>query len=586
MLLAASRARAALPVRSRLGGALRLVCATSLSGMVLKTSLLKESRFGVAYCEARRDTSVAGGSQVKRSARKGDTDRQSNMALLASLLTTYDWVLFGISALCSVLASLMTTAQARIIGKLFDSMGKKDALEGGLTRLLTVFALQAALSFASSTSLSVATTNLGSRLRVSFFSAIIKQDMAILDERKTGELTHQLSQDVASLQTAVRESFTRGVESVTSLVSGSILLYSVSPSISMYLFGLLPLGAFAGTFLGEALRNLSQLSREAANRATGVASECISNVRTIRAFASEEKEIARYAYELQTGADLKTKMAAYSGAFYSSIGLGINLTTLLIMGWGHRLIEQGALTKGDIATIATQVQMLERALARLSVLSASMSKAMKSSQHIFDTIKTKPTVNRASANAIQASRDSLRGEVQLRDVRFSYPSRKDAVVLDNMNIVAHPSEVVALVGASGSGKSTIFALVERFYDPVSGAVLLDGVDLKNYDPQWLRRNIGYVPQKPELFSGTVAENIRYGNPDATQAQIEEAARRANAHDFIKAFPQGYNTVLGQEGLGISGGQKQRIAIARTLLLDPKVLLLGKSELVSSPKGLF
>ena len=519
-----------------------------------------------SLCEARTREIRFDALEVKKA--------KTDSALLASLLTSYDWVLFGLAAICSVLASLMTTVQARFIGRLFDSLGKSGTMEGGLARLLSVFVFQSFLSFASSTSLSIATTNFGVRLRTAFFSSIIRQDMSILDEKKTGELTHQLSQDVAALQTSVRESFTRGVESITSLVSGSLLLFSVSPSMALGLLGLLPLGAFAGTLLGEGLRALSQKSREASNRATGLASETISNVRTVRAFAAEDRETERYAKELQSGSTLKTKMAMLSGAFYSSISLGINLTTLLILGWGHHLIESGKLTKGDIATIATQVQLLERALARLSVLSASLSKSMKSSEHIFETLRRQPKIA-PGVHVLNLDKQSLKGDIEFHNVSFFYPSRKEALVIDSLSFLAKQGETIALVGSSGSGKSTIFNLVERFYDPVSGFITLDNVDIRQLDPHWLRETIGYVPQKPDLFSGTIADNIRYGKLNASKEEIIEAAKRANAHDFIMGFPDGYDTQLGEQGIGMSGGQKQRICIARTLLLDPKVLLLGE-----------
>lgn len=431
---------------------------------------------------------------------------------------------------------------------------------------------QSILSFGAATSLSVATTNLGVALRTSFFNSIIRQDMSKFETSKTGELTHQLTQDVAALQTAVRESFTRGVESVTGLVSGSILLFYVNSSMAIGMLTLLPVGAMAGSFLGEALRSLSAKSRDAANRATGIASESISNVRTVRAFAAEDRETARYKKELDEGSVLKTQMAMYSGAFYSCIGLGVNLTTLIIVGWGHQLVSAGQLTKGDIATIATQVQMLERSLSRLSVLTASLSKAMKNSQHIFSAIRSVPS----QSNGKNIIPKDVRGRIQFQHVGFSYPSRPDKEVLHDVDFEAQPGDMIALVGASGAGKSTVAQLILRFYDPSLGSVMLDGVDIRDVDPFWLRREaIGFVQQEPALFSGTIAENIRYGNPNASMDQVMEAAKRANSHDFIMQFSQGYDTVLGERGVGLSGGQRARIAIARTLLLDPKVLVLDE-----------
>lgn len=496
----------------------------------------------------------------------------SSTQILLSMLSSFDWVLFGLAAICSVLSSLMTTLQARGIGKLFDSLGNKDADMRALTKqLFGVLVMQSALAFASSTSLSAACTNLGVNMRVAYFSKLLRQDMHILDNTKTGELTHQLSQDIAALQTTIRESFTRGVESVTSLIAGTYLLFSLSPPLALGLTVLLPIGAMGGTLLGEGLRTLNHENRLASNRATGVANESLLNVRTVRAFANEDRETQRYAKQLQHAAVIKAKMAALSGAFYAAVSLGVNLTTILIGALGHHFISNGSLTKGDIAAIATQVQMLERSLARLSVLSAQISKAAKASEHIFDTLKRNPIVHGTMRIP------QLKGNLDLYNVSFTYPSRPDALVLDQVNVSAHQGQVVALVGTSGSGKSTLFSLLERFYDADTGNILLDGVDVKQLDPSWLRENIGYVPQKPDLFSGTIEENIRYGakNRPVTHAQVVEAAKRAHAHDFIQALPHGYNTVLGEQGNGLSGGQRQRLCIARTLLLDPKILLLDE-----------
>jgi ABC-type multidrug transport system fused ATPase/permease subunit len=500
---------------------------------------------------------------------------QTHTALLLSLLSPWDWVLYLTSATCSVLVSLTGTMQAKLIGSVFDALGNGgDAATGALLRLLSMFVLHSALGFASSVSLSSATTRLGEKLRVCFFEAVLAQDMDFFDDAKTGELAHQLSHDVGALQTAVRESFTRGVEGVTTLVAGAALLYSTSPTVALAMFTVLPLGAVAGSVFGNLLRNLSQEARKAANRATGIASESMQGIHTVRSFAAEEVVVRAYEKELRRGSKLKQDMALATGAFYAAVQLGINLTTILLCGVGNHLVQTKKLTRGDLAAIATQVQLLERALARLTQLSSQISTALKSSEHIVHIIAHAPLVNTVNTGGRVLSKIS--GSIELRNVRFAYPTRKDAVVLDNLNLVAEPGQVVALVGASGSGKSTIAQLIERFYDVDQGSVRVDGVDIRDLDPQFLRRSIGYVSQHPDLFSGTIRENIRFGcgKPVSDEA-IEQAAMKAHAHAFIMAMPQGYDTVLGEGGAQLSGGQRQRLAIARTLLLDPRILLLDE-----------
>jgi len=227
-----------------------------------------------------------------------------------------------------------------------------------------------------------------------------------------------------------------------------------------------------------------------------------------------------------------------------------------------------------LAAIATQVQLLERALARLTQLSSHISTALKSSEHIVQTIAHVPLVNTVNSGGLVFP--EVKGLIELRHVSFSYPTRKDALVLDNVSLRAEPGTLVALVGSSGSGKSTIATLIERFYDVDSGSVCVDGVNVRDLDPQFLRRSIGYVSQHPDLFSGTIRDNIRFGvGKPVSDETIIEAAKKAHAHNFISAMPDGYDTVLGEGGAQLSGGQRQRLAIARTLLLDPKILLLDE-----------
>jgi len=477
-----------------------------------------------------------------------------------------DKLYYFVAAISSILSSLAASAQGRVIGMLFDTMGMNDfaQLQEPLKQLLGLFVAQSVLSFVSSVALAVAATAFGQKMRVLFYKSSLYKDIQKYDEGKTGELVHNLTQDIASLQTAIRTAFSTGISSVTSIISGSVYLYIASPKLAVCMFTVLPVMSSCAHLLGVLLRGLSEKIRKSTNGATAIANETFSCIRTVRAFGAEERELKRYSTKLEEVSQLKMVMALTAGAFYACIGLGINLITLLICGYGGQLVSTGELTRGGIAAVVTQVQILERSMARLSITSAQLIKAFRSSDHIFDAIHDVPRVNTSKGGlGLTLDPKKVEGEIEFEDVKFKYPSRPDVVVLDRFNLNIKPGEVVALVGQSGSGKSTISALLERFYDVNAGEILIDGVDIRDIRPHNLHEIVGIVSQEPVLFGTTIAENLRYGKPDAEKSEVEQAAKAANAHNFIQSFPDGYDTELGERGVLLSGGQKQRIAIVST-----------------------
>jgi ATP-binding cassette subfamily B protein len=242
------------------------------------------------------------------------------------------------------------------------------------------------------------------------------------------------------------------------------------------------------------------------------------------------------------------------------------------MDYGGRLVAQGAMSVGQLTSFLVYALVIAFSLGALGDLWADFMRAAGAAERVFEIIDRRPTI--VSEGGLVP--DKAEGLIEMSHVEFAYPARPDVTVLTDLGLRIEPGQVVAVVGSSGAGKSTIAALVSRLYDPRAGAILLDGRDLRDIDPKWLRRQVGVVAQEPILFSSTIADNLRYGKRGASDAELEAAARAANAHDFISRFPDGYETRVGERGVQLSGGQKQRVAIARAILKDPKILILDEA----------
>jgi ATP-binding cassette subfamily B protein len=256
-------------------------------------------------------------------------------------------------------------------------------------------------------------------------------------------------------------------------------------------------------------------------------------------------------------------MGGASIAGYASIAV--------VLWYGGRLVVAGELSVGALTSFLMYTLVVAMSFSGVAELWAEFMRASGAADRVFELLDRVPAIPSGGQHVPE-----LKGHVEFRDVRFAYPTRPDVPVLKGLNLELRPGEVVAVVGPSGAGKSTLASLMSRFYDPQGGAVHLDGHPLTSLDPDWLRRHIGLVAQEPQLFSCSIADNIRYGRPEATDAQVEEAARAANAHDFIQRFPEGYQTHVGERGVQLSGGQKQRVAIARAVLKDPRLLILDEA----------
>ena len=453
-------------------------------------------------------------------------------------------------------------------------------LGGGKTSLIdkaALFMVAAALvqgaSIASRAALfSIAGERAVARIRERLFKGILDQEIAFFDERRTGELTNRLSSDTTVLQSAVSANISMGLRSLAQVLGGIGFLLWTSPLLTGLMLAVVPAIAVGAVLYGRRIRKLSREVQDALAAAAEVAEEAISGIRTVRSFAAEQAESKRYSGKVQHAYFLATQRAYAGAVFMAAASFAGYAATALVFWYGGRLVVRGQMSVGGLTSFLVYTLIVAFSLGTLADLWADFMRSLGAAERVFELMDRTP----AMATSGGAVLPSVSGAVALENVRFSYPSRKDVVVLDDVSLTLKPGEIVAVVGPSGAGKSTLASLIGRLYDPDQGRVLLDGRDLRELDTTFVRRQIGTVAQEPILFSTSIAENIRYGRPGASIEEVISAARTANAHHFIEKFPQGYQTLVGERGVQLSGGQKQRVAIARAVLKDPRILVLDEA----------
>lgn len=443
------------------------------------------------------------------------------------------------------------------------------------TQLLILFGMQGLLTFGYLVLLSHIGERMAVDMRRVLFSSLLRQDIAFFDAKKTGQLVSRLTADVQEFKSSFKLVISQGLRSCTQVAGCLVSLSMLSPRLTLLLMIATPALMGVGTLMGSNLRRLSRQCQEQIARATGVADEALGNVRTVRAFAMEPWEEERYRAELEScrckAEDLGRGIALFQGLS----NIAFNCMVLGTLFVGGSLVAGQQLTGGDLMSFLVASQMVQRSMANLSVLFGQVVRGLSAGARVFEYMALSPCIPLSGGCCIP--KEHLFGSITFQNVSFSYPCRPGFEVLKDFNLTLPPGKIVALVGQSGGGKTTVASLLERFYDPTAGVVMLDGHDLRTLDPSWLRGQVvGFISQEPVLFGTTIMENIRFGKPEASDEEVYAAAREANAHEFISSFPQGYNTIVGERGTTLSGGQKQRLAIARALIKQPTVLILDEA----------
>lgn len=461
-------------------------------------------------------------------------------------------------------------------GKLLDvAQGKSDFFLTSINQialvLIGILLMQSVFSFTRVTTFSVVSEKTLADLRHALYEKLIWLPQSFYDKRRIGELMSRITSDVGTLQDTFTITLAELLRQVLVLTIGTAVILIITPQLTLFMLLTFPVLIIAALIFGKFIRGMSRKTQDQLASANVIVEETLQSIAVVKSFTNEVFEVIRYRKSLSEMVTTALKTARYRALFVSFSILAL-FGGIVAVGWyGASLVQSQQLEVGELFSFVLYTGFIGGSVAGLSDIYSQLQRSIGASERTLDILDEPDEKESLSQTPIR-----LQGHIQFHQVSFYYPTREDVEVLKSINLEVFPGKKIALVGPSGSGKSTIISLLMRFYTTNQGYISVDGKDIRHYPLTDYRQHIGIVPQEVLLFGGSIRENIAYGKPHATETEIVEAARQANAWEFIESFPEKLDTRVGDRGVKLSGGQRQRVAIARAILKNPSILILDEA----------